>query len=1074
MKQKLKGFVLLFFVLALQLTFAQGKVVTGVVSDNAGIPLPGVSILVKGTTSGAQTDMDGKYSVRAESNQILIFSYIGMKTQEIAASSSVVNVKLADAAAQELEGVVVTAFGIKREKKSLGYATTTLKAEQLTAVVNTNPFETLSGKIAGVDITAPSQPGASTKIIIRGLNTITGNSGPLYIVDGSPINNTSTGTSNDGIASATRSYDSGNGASDIDPNNIESMTVLKGAAASALYGSRAGGGVIIITTKKGKSNSGVKIDVLASTELSEAARVPHLQNQFGQGWNGAGYSGTNTYSNENGSWGPAFNGEVRPWGTVYNNSQQIKSYVALKNSIRDFYNTGILSTQSVNLSGGGDTSDFSLVFSNVNSDGIIPTDVDLYRKQSLGFNGGLKSKRFTLRTAFNYVYKNQSAVNTGQGDAAGQGATLQQELLQIPRDISVVDLRDYKGNIFNTPDYYFTPYSANPYFSINENSTKIYGNNIFGNVNLSYKITDKITAVWQIGSNLREERLKSYGAAVNYLPGTPQAIAKTNNVAGGVTEGRSEYSEFDTFFNVNYNTNLNDNWNFNLLGGFNYNKRESDELTNSITNLGIPNYYELSNTPFRAKIIQTNTLRKTGAVYASAEFAFKGRYFATLTGREDVTSTLPIGNNAYFYPALSLGAIVIDNGDTFLKLRGSASKIANDTNPYSTENSYVSGVAAANFGQISSPLGGISYYEAAGLLGNPELKPESTVEYEVGAEGSFFKNRISYDIALYHKTTSDLIVNLPLDPSTGFLTKAINAGDVVNKGIELSVTASPIKNTDFSWSITYTFTKNLNEVTKLADGFDRIDLATAYGITYSAAKGEPIGTFYSLVPKTNAAGQYVVNADTGLYEKSDDLQKIGNSQRDFVMGLQNTFKYKNFSLGFSLDWKQGGEFYSYTKRLSHFVGNGIETTYNDRNPFIVPNSVIEHRDVVTDAVTNTVKEVVTYTENTTPVAWDKVSTFYNTSNNPGIEPTHVIDKTYIRLREINFNYNFPSSLVKNMGLNKITLGIYGRNLFMWTPGDNPYTDPEVGTYGTGVLSDLGEFGANPSQRSLGGVLKLSF
>ena len=1063
MKQKLKVFVVLFF--ALQFTFAQEKKITGTVSDNAGIPLPGVTVLIKGTQSGAQTDFDGKYAIKAASNQILVFSYVGMNTKEIAANASVINVKLADAGAQELESVVVTAFGIKREKKSLGYATTTLKSEQLTAVVNTNPFETLSGKIAGVDITAPSQPGASTKVVIRGLNTVTGNPGPLYIVDGSPINNTATGTSNDGIASSKRSYDSGNGVSDIDPNNIESMTVLKGAAASALYGSRAGGGVIIITTKKGKANSGIKVDMLASTELSEAARVSHLQNQFGQGWNGAGYSGSNTYSNENGSWGPAFNGEVRPWGTVCNNTQQIKPYTGLKNNIRDFYSTGLLSTQSLSLSGGGDISDFSLVFSNVNSDGIIPTDVDLYKKQSLGFNGGLKSNKFTLRTALNYVYKNQGAVNTGQGDDAGQGSTLQQDLLQIPRDISVVDLRDYKGNVFNTPDYYFTPYSGNPYFSINENSTKIYGNNIFGNVNLSYKITDKITASWQIGGNLRQERLKSYGAIVDYLPGTPQAVAKTNKVVGGVTEARSEYSEFDTFFNVNYNTNLGKNWTFNLLGGFNYNKRESDELTNSVTNLGVPNYYELSNTPFRAKITQINTLRKTGAVYASAEFAFKNRYFATLTGREDVTSTLPIGNNAYFYPALSLGAIVIDNGDTFLKLRGSASKIANDTTPYSTENSYVSGDAAANFGKILSPLGGISYYEANRQLGNPELKPESTIEYEVGAEGSFFKNRISYDIALYHKTTSDLIVNLPLDPSTGYLTKAINAGNVVNKGIELSLTGSPIKNADFSWNVTYTFTKNLNEVTKLADGFDRIDLATAYGVTYSAAKGEPIGTFYSLVPKTTAAGQYIVNADTGLFEQTSDLQKIGNSQRDFVMGLQNTFKYKNFSLGFSLDWKQGGEFYSYTKRLSHFTGNGIETTYNDRNPFIIPNSVIEHTDA---------QENVTYTENTTAIDWDKVSTYYNTSNNPGIEKTHVIDKTYIRLREINFNYSFPTDFTKNIGLNKMSLGIYGRNLFMWTPGDNPYTDPEVGTFGAGVLSDFGEFGSNPSQRSIGGVLKLSF
>lgn len=1055
---------MLLLVLVAQLSFAQERAVSGTVSDNAGMPLPGVSVLVKGTKTGTQTDFDGKFSIKASSSQVLVFSYIGMKTQEVAASSSTVNVKMADAGAQELEGVVVTAFGIKREKKSLGYATTTLKSEAITAVVNTNPFETLSGKIAGVDISAPSQPGASTKVIIRGLNTITGNTGPLYVVDGSPINNTASGTGNDGVGTSTRSYDAGNGISDLDPNNIESMTVLKGAAASALYGSRAGGGVIIITTKKGKANSGIKVDMLASTEFSEVARVPHLQTQFGQGWNGLGFSGANSYSNENGSWGPAFNGEIRPWGTIYNNSQQVKPYVGLKNNVRDFYNTGTLATQSVTLSGGGDTSDFSLVFSNVNSDGVVPTDADLYKKQSLGFNGGLKGKRFTLRTSLNYVYKDQGVVNTGQGDDAGQGSTLQQELLQIPTDISIVDLADYKNNPFNTNSYYFTPYAGNPYFAVNENSTKIYGNNLFGNVNLSYKITDKLTASWQIGGNVRSERYKSYGAIVDYEPGSPQD-GKKNKIVGGVTEGRSEYSEFDTFFNLNYNTNLSEDWTLNLLGGLNYNRRETDELFNTVTGLGIKNYYELSNSASRPVITQNNSMRKTGAVYASAEFAFKNRYFATLTGRQDITSTLPVGNNSYFYPALSLGAIAIDNGNTFLKLRAAASKIANDTEPYATENAYVPGSAASNFGVITSPIGGVSFYEASARLGNPQLKPETTVEYEVGAEGSFLKNRISYDIALYHKTTSDLIVNLPLDPSTGFVSKYINAAEIVNKGIELSLTGSPIKNKDFSWNITYTFTKNLNEVTETADGFANIDLTSGYAVTYRATKGQPIGTYFAYVPKTNDAGQIIVNANSGMYELSDNIQRVGDSQRDFVMGLQNTFKYKNFNLGFSLDWKEGGEMYSYTKRLSHFVGNGIETTYNDRNTFIVPNSV---NAVVVNGVT-------TYVENKTPVSFENVSSFYNTQDNPAYENNHVIDKTFVRLREVNFNYDFPSALTKNMGLNKITLGVYARNLFMWTPGANPYVDPEVSTYGASrAISDFGEFGSNPSQRSIGGVLKLSF
>ncbi|MHC0447225.1 SusC/RagA family TonB-linked outer membrane protein [Flavobacterium sp. 3-218] len=1064
MKLKFNGFLVLLLVLVAQLSFAQERAVSGTVSDNAGMPLPGVSVLVKGTKTGTQTDFDGKFSIKVSPSQILVFSYIGMKTQEVAASSSTVNVKMADAGAQELEGVVVTAFGIKREKKSLGYATTTLKSDALTQVVNANPFETLSGKIAGVDITSPSQPGASTKVVIRGLNTITGNNGPLYVIDGTPINNTPTGTSNNGVATSTRSYDAGNGVSDLDPNNIESMTVLKGAAASALYGSRAGGGVIIITTKKGKANSGIKVDLLASTELSEVARVPHNQTQFGQGWNGVGYSGANSYSNENGSWGPAFNGQVRPWGSVYENSQQIKPYVALKDNVRDFYNTGVMSTQSVNLSGGGDTSDFSLIFSNVNSDGVVPTDTDLYKKQSLAFNGGLKGKRFTLRTSLNYIYKDQSVVNTGQGDDAGQGSTLQQDLLQIPTDVSIVDLKDYKNNPFNSPSYYFTPYATNPYFSINENSTKIYGGNFFGNANLSYKITDKLVATWQIGGNIRTERFKSYGAIVDYLPGSPQAAAGSLTV-GGVTEGRSEFSEFDTFFNLNYNTSLGEDWTLNLLGGLNFNKRESDQLFNTITNLGIPGYYELSNSAVRPTITQSNSVRKTGAVYASAEFAFKNRYFATITGRQDVTSTLPIGNNSYFYPSASLGAIAIDNGDTFLKLRAAASKIANDTDPYRTANSYIPGSAAANFGIIASPIGGVSFYEANGRLGNPELKPESTVEYEVGAEGSFFKNRISYDVAVYHKTTKDAIVNLPLDPSTGYTQKTINAATIQNKGIEVSLSASPIKNQDFTWNLTYTFTKNWNEVTEINGGLPYVDLAPAYNVFFRAVKGQPIGSYYSLVEKTTATGQPIVSATNGVNLASTEAQNIGNSQRDFVMGLQNTFKYKNFNLGLSLDWKQGGEMYSYTKRLAHFVGNGIETTYNDRAPFIVPNSVNEI--VAADGS-------VSYVENTTPVSFDNVANYYNTQTNTGYERNHVIDKTFVRLREVNLNYDFPSALSKNMGLNKISVGIYARNLFMWTPGDNPYVDPEVSTYGTGVLSDLGEFGANPSQRSVGGVLKLSF
>ncbi|CAM3972756.1 SusC/RagA family TonB-linked outer membrane protein [Flavobacterium antarcticum] len=1063
MKSKLTNYLALLLVLIGQFAFAQERSVKGTVTDNDGLPLPGVSILVKGTSTGTQTDMDGKFSILASPTQVLVVTYIGMKSQEVKATSQNLTVKLQDDAT-ELEGVVVTALGIKRDKKALGYAATTISKEDITNVVTNNPLESLSGKVAGVDISAPTQPGASTKVIVRGIGSISGTNQPLYVIDGTPINNSASGST-----STTRSFDGGTGLNDLDPNSIEKITFLKGSAATALYGSRAGRGAVIITTKKGKNSSKINVDFVTSLDVNEVARVPHLQNQFGQGWNGQGFSQLSTGagpSNENGSWGPAFNGEIRPWGTVYDNSQQIKPYVALKDNVRDFYEKGLTTTNSINISGGGEFSDFSLGFTNMDSDGVIPTNSDAFVKRSFTFNGGIKNERTSIRTNINFTNRDQNAVNTGQGDDAGEGSTLMQDLLQIPRDVSVVDFADYQNNPFNTPSYYFTPYSANPYFSLNENSTKILGNNLFGNININHKITDNLSASWQVGGNYRVENVKSYGAIVNYLPGSAQDLGAANPVVGGVTEGRVERSEFDTYFNLNYDRMLSEDFKLNLLAGISYNQREGNTLYASVTGLDVPNFYELSNSANRPEISQNNSLRRTFGYYGQAELSFKERLFLTLSGRQDKTSTLPTNNNSYFYPAASLSGIVIDNGANFLKLRGAVSQVANDTDPYQTESSLVTGNAAANFGLISSPFGGINFYELSGVLGNINLKPERTTEYEVGFEASLFRRKVTFDVSYYNRKTEDLIVAVPLDPSTGYSSQASNIGDVVNKGIEVAVGLTPFKTDNFSWNLNYTFAKNDNEVTRV-NGGSRIEITKAYGITFAAEEGRPIGSFYAQVPVVNADGQYVVNPDTGYYKVTDELEYVADGQRDFIMGLQNTLKYKNVSVSFGFDWKQGGKMYSYTKRLSHFVGNGIETAYNDRNTFIIPNSVNE----VVDGTGN----VTGYTENTTPITFENITNFWgNTSNNPGVEKDHLIDKTFIRLRDISLYYDFSSKIAEQIGLTKLSVGVYGRNLFMWTPAENPYIDPEVTSYGNDLLSEFGEFGANPSQRVFGGSIKLSF
>ena len=1076
MKLKFNGFLVLLLVLVAQITFAQERVVSGVVSDNAGLPLPGVSVLVKGTKSGTQTDFDGKFSIKASPSQVLIFSYVGMKTHEVKATSATANIKM-ESSAVELEGVVVTAFGQKKQKRSISSATSVVTAKDLTEVTNTNVFESLSGKVAGVDITAPAQVGASSKVVIRGFSSLSGNS-PLYVIDGTPISNSSSsGTGN------TRSFDAGNGIGDIDPNNIENITILKGAAASALYGSRASNGVILITTKTAKNNSKMIVEVMTSTDFSEVARIPNLQNSFGEGWAGKSWSNwsehpENSSSNENGSWGPAFNGEIRLHGAIINEGQQIKPYIALKNNIKDFFELGSTFTNDVRVSGGGEKSNFSLYFSDVNSDGIIPTKADSYKRKTFGINGGVTEGKLSLKGTITYVKKDQRAVNTGQGADAGEGNVLTQDLLQFPRDISVVDQKNYNTNPYASNSFYFTPYAANPYWDINENGTVIDGNRFYGNTNLTYKINDHFSASYQVGGDYKSEKVKSYGAIVNYIPLSSQDLAKTNPVVGGVTERSYENLEYDSNLILNYNTTIAEDFGINALAGFNSNQRKTNALLASITNLDIPNYYELSNSSVKPSVDQANSERKSYSLYASLEASYKNVLYLTLTGRNDWTSTLPQGNNSYFYPSASISGVVLDNTETFLKLRASYAQLGSDTAPYQTESAMIQGHAALGFGNIFLPIGGVNGYEFAGNLGNGALKPERTTEYEVGFESTFFKKRVNLDVAVYDKASKEVLWGRPKAASTGYATQTANIIDLSNKGIEVAMNLVPVRTANFQWDFTTTFTKNMSEVTDIKGDNDKQLLASNYGVTFNAIKGQPLGVFSSFVPLregyttdannvfTNGQGAYIVNASTGYYKVSADEQIIGTSERDFVMGLNNKMSYKNLTLTFGLDWKQGGSMYSYTKRLAEFTGNGIETTYNNRNTFIIPNSVVE--------VVNGSGVVTGYAENTTAVPFENVTDFYNTGNNPGIENTHVIDKTFVRLRSVALTYNFPSTVIKKMGLQNASFSLYGKNLALWTPNSNPYIDPELSTFGSGLLSEQGEFAANPTQRTYGASIKLTF
>ena len=1072
MKKRINGLLALLLVLITQFTFAQDINISGIVSDSNGLPISGANVKVKGTSVGTQTDFDGSYKIKAASNATLVYSFTGMNSQELKVSGAKMNARLTSKAT-ELEGVVVTALGVKKQKKSLGYATVTVTGKDLTEVNNTNVFSSLSGKLAGVDVTAPAQVGASTKVVIRGFSSLTSND-PLYVIDGTPINNAGNGETR---VRARRSFDAGTGIGDIDPSNIETMTVLKGAAATALYGSRAGSGAIIITTKSGKNNSQLRVDISSTVELSQVLRVPHQQYDYGQGWTGLGYSGFTTHgvnvSAENGSWGPAFNGEIRPWGTIVNNTQQIKPYVGLKNNIKDFYTSGNTFTNNLRVSGGGEKSNFSLGFSDVNSDGVIPTNVDSYKRRNLNLSAGMNTDKLSVKVNVNYVKKDQSAVNTGGGDNAGEGNTLVQELLQIPSDISLVDLKDYNNNPFNTSSNYFSPYTSNPYFTIGENSTRISENRLFGNVNFLYKFNEHFSATYQIGGDYRNGKIKSYGAKIEFEPGSSQALNVVIPTVGGVTESNTERGELDSFLNFNYTTKLSEDVNFNGLVGFNANERKTDFLQASITKLDLANYYELSNTAEKPIVTQSNLLRRNLGFYASLETSYKDCIYLTLTGRNDYSSTLPVKNNSYFYPSASLSGIVVDNNKTFFKLRGAWAKVSKDTDAYRTQSTYVQAIAGANFGTINFPIGGVNAYEQGSNLGNGELKPETTVEAEFGFESSFLSKRINLDASIYDKRTTDLLYNRAVAVTTGFRTQTGNILDVTNKGIEIVLNIVPVRTANFTWNINTTFTKNISKVDRIIGDSGKIELTNTRGVTFNAIVGEPLGVFQAKVPKLSPTGQFIVDGN-GYYVPTDDQQNIGTSQRDFVAGLQNKLSYKGLTLSFAFDWKQGGRMFSETKYLAYFTGNGIETTYNNRNGFVIPNSVTE---VISGS------GAATYIENSTPIntfapiAPQKigvVTDFYNAAVNQTIAQEFLVDKTFVRLRDISLTYNISSKFAKRVGLVNASLSVYGTNLFLWTPAKNAYVDPEISTFGTGVISEFGESFGTPSQSSYGTTIKLTF
>lgn len=1058
----MKKIVLLFaiFAIGLQVLMAQTKEITGkVTSTDDGGSVPGVSVSVKGTTLGTITDTDGQYRLKVpQESKTLIFSFVGKETQEVTiGNQSTINVTLSSGNIS-VDEIVVTAMGIKRSEKSLGYSAGRVSSSDLTETGSPSMMNALQGKIAGVNVSSASgAPGASSRVILRGVTSLGGANQPLYVVDGIPINNAMAGASTD----INGGLDFGNRANDINPDDIQEMTILKGGSGSALYGSRAANGVIVITTKKGaaSANGNAKIEFSNSLTMDNTLRLPTFQNEFGQGW----YDGTLAANlEENGSWGPRFDGKNRIWGHVVDNQQQFKPYVAQKDNLKDFFDTGITNNASVSISNGNDRSTYYLSYGNVNEDGIMPGPADSYKRNTIALRGSTKfGDKINVSGSMNYIRKDSRFVPTGQEQSTLDG------IWQTPRDISLVDLRDYK-NKFNNVDNYYTVFAQNPYYALNEHGNRFRDNRMFGNINIDYTILPWMTATYRAGTDISNATLKQWRAI------TLSNRANYNDEVGRVEESAFSTTELTSDFLLNMNKKFND-FELGAILGQTLNQRESRNQATEVIGLSLPGFYNLSNSASTPSVAEASSKRRLLGVFGSFDIAWKQMLFVNLSGRNDWSSTLAPKNRSFFYPSGSVSFVfseLLKNQDilSFGKIRAGISQTGNDAAPYLVNAIYPQTSLSDGYRNLNFPLAGpINGFSLSNRLGNDNLKSELTSEKEIGADLRFIKSRILVDFTYYDRTTTDEIWNVTLPSSTGFTSQTRNLGKVTNKGIELMVTLVPVKTKDFEWKLSWNFAKNNNLLVDLIPGLDQIDLAGGTGsLGYVARPGMPIGLFEGVVAQTTPDGKPVVGSD-GLPLSSPTREILGSSQYKYTMGGSTTLSWKGLTLFASLDVRQGGLMYSRTSEMLYFTGNAVQTAYNDRQPWIIPNSV---QNIGTS-------DAPEYVENTTPIAGgdNNLNLFYNQNYSAGqFGKLNLIDRSFVKLREVSLSYNLPKRLFANAFITGVDVSLIGRNLLLWTPKSNTFTDPESTTFGdeAGLGAGYGEYGATPTTRSFGFSLRLTF
>lgn len=1034
---------LIFFMFFASVAYAQtGEkiVVKGVVKDAAGDPLTGATVAEKGSTNGTMTDIDGGFSLSVASDGILSVTYVGFLSKDVAVKGKATIDIILEEDSQVLDEVVVTALGIKRDRKSLGYALSEVKGDQLTETRDANVANSLSGKVAGLQVKQSGTGAAgSSRIVLRGNNSIDGNNQPLVVVDGIPINS-DTGGSEDFWGN--QSVDRGSGMADISPDDIASISVLKGPAAAALYGSRAGNGVIMITTKTGAGTSGIGISVNSNLTFDSPMQYPKYQNEYGQGTDGE------YVSTAAASWGERMTGQ-----TYKNLIGGDIVYSPADNDLKDFLRTGTTWTNSIELTSANEKNTFRVGVMNLSNKAVVP-------------NSGFNRTSFTLRGTANLTsklsmdakisYINQKTDNRVK--LAGDPDNIFLNYLRMPRSVHYSDMNQpgagyaypegtesVSGNdLSGKPIAWTDSYSGmirNPYWAAYKNTNEDRRHRFIGFGSLKYEFTDWLNVQGRYGMDFTTAQYKMRQAT-----GTPYWYQE-----GEYIINKDQNYEINADFLVTFNKQLSDKLGLVATAGGNVMYKRIDNMMGRTNGLIVKDWFTLANG--KVKDVSDYLSRKQiNSLYATASFAWDNMLYLDLTARNDWSSSLNSDNNSYFYPSVSgswlfsetfkeLGPI------NYGKLRLSWAQVGNDTDPYRLYNTRAlstSYIVNERTGQMETILNG----DKGDTRMLYDLKNETINSYEVGLELRAFNSRVGLDFAFYNKEAKDQILKMNIPSSTGYSYKYVNAGNVRNRGIELMLTGTPVKTKDFTWDVMLNFSKNSNKIIELADGITEqrlSDISYADMVDIVAREGGSYGDIYGKPYKRNEKGEILLT-ENGLPEAESNKVKLGNNNPDWMGGITNTFHYKDFDLSFQIDMRYGGEVYMGSIQAGSLAGT-LENTLAGRTGMVAPG---------VDANGNPGKET------TAQKYWSSLES---------IAEAWIYDATNVRLREVSFGYKLPRKLLQKSPLQAVKISFVGRNLWMIHSKTKGF-DPEAG-FSTGNAQGF-EYGSMPTLRSLGFNVNVTF